>query len=141
METVGVFGIVFGILARFWPVWIALAILFVSAYMFKPRLGLFGELLNTGVGIAGVAICAFWLFTAIFASVVAPFDPLAAVGSTKNLVPGAQDSGTGYVFLFGTDQLARDVFSRMVYGARIVLAIAPAATLIGQAQASNVLNP
>jgi peptide/nickel transport system permease protein len=130
METVGVFGIVFGILARFWPVWIALAILFVAVYMFKPRLGLFGELFNTGVGIAGVAICAFWLFTAIFASVVAPFDPLAGVGSTKNLVPGAQDSATGYVFLFGTDQLARDVFSRMVYGARIVLTIAPAATLI-----------
>lgn len=130
METVGAFGIIFGILARFWPVWIALAILFVAVYMFKPRLGLFGELFNTGVGIAGVAICGFWLFTAIFASAVAPFDPLAAVGSTKNLVPGAQDAGTGYVFLFGTDQLARDVFSRMVYGARIVLTIAPAATLI-----------
>jgi len=130
METVGIFGIVLGIVARFWPVWVALAILFVSAYIFKPRLGLFGELFNTGVGIAGVAICGFWLFTAIFASVVAPFDPLAAVGSTKNLVPGTQDAGTGYVFLFGTDQLARDVFSRMVYGARIVLTIAPAATLI-----------
>ena len=33
------------------------------------------------------------------------------------------------VFLLGGDQLARDVFSRMVYGARIVLTIAPAATL------------
>jgi peptide/nickel transport system permease protein len=130
METVGLFGIVFGILARFWPVWVALAVLFTAAYMFKPRLGLFGELLNTSVGIAGVAICGFWLFTAIFAGLVAPFDPLAAVGSTKNLVPGTQDAGTGYVFLFGTDQLARDVFSRMVYGARIVLTIAPAATLI-----------
>ncbi len=34
------------------------------------------------------------------------------------------------VFLLGGDQLARDIFSRMVYGARIVLTIAPAATLI-----------
>jgi peptide/nickel transport system permease protein len=32
------------------------------------------------------------------------------------------------VFLFGGDKLARDVFSRMVYGSRIVLIIAPAAT-------------
>jgi peptide/nickel transport system permease protein len=130
METIGLFGVILGILGRFWPVWIALAVLFFLVYAFKPRLGLFGELFNTGVGIAGVAICVFWLFTAIFAHVVAPFDPLAAVGSTKNLVPGAHDSGTGYTFLLGTDQLARDVFSRMVYGARIVLTIAPAATLI-----------
>ena len=33
-------------------------------------------------------------------------------------------------FLFGGDKLARDVFSRMVHGSRIVLTIAPAATLI-----------
>ena len=48
----------------------------------------------------------------------------------KNAVPGAIDPGTGMVFLLGGDQLARDIFSRMVYGARIVLTIAPAATLI-----------
>ena len=48
----------------------------------------------------------------------------------KNAVPGAIDSGSGIVFLLGGDELARDVFSRVVYGARIVLTIAPAATLI-----------
>ncbi len=48
----------------------------------------------------------------------------------KNAVPGAVDPGTGTVFLLGGDHLARDVFSRLVHGARIVLTIAPAATLI-----------
>src|SRR5262249_32306403 len=52
------------------------------------------------------------------------------VAVMKNAVPGALNPETGMVFLLGGDQLARDVFSRAVYGARIVLTIAPAATLI-----------
>ncbi|MGE0503483.1 MAG: ABC transporter permease [Rhizobiaceae bacterium] len=130
METVGILGVVFGIIARFWPVWAGLAALYVAVYLYKPRLGLFGELFNTTVGIAGVSICFFWILTAVFAHLIAPLDPRVQVAIMKNAVPGAIDSASGIVFLLGGDQLARDVFSRMVYGARIVLTIAPAATLI-----------
>jgi peptide/nickel transport system permease protein len=130
MESIGFLGIVTGIIARFWPVWIALALLLVGVWRFKRRLGLFGHLFDSLVGTAGVLICAFWLFTALFAHIIAPLDPRAQVAIMKNAVPGAINPETGMVFLLGGDHLARDVFSRAVYGARIVLTIAPAATLI-----------
>lgn len=123
-------SIVAGIVARFWPVWLALAILFAVSFPMRKRLGLYGQILGSGVGIAGVGICAFWLFSAIFADVIAPIDPRVQVAIMKNAAPGAINPENGMVFLLGGDHLARDVFSRMVYGARIVLTIAPAATLI-----------
>jgi peptide/nickel transport system permease protein len=130
MESVGTFGVVTGILDRFWPVWIALAVLLVLTIKYKRRLGLYGHLFDSLIGAAGVLICAFWLSTAIFADMIAPMDPRVQVSVMKNAVPGAINAENGMVFLLGGDQLARDVFSRMVYGARIVLTIAPAATLI-----------
>jgi peptide/nickel transport system permease protein len=130
MESVGTFGVVTGILGRFWPVWIALAVLLVLTIKYKRRLGLYGHLFDSLIGAAGVLICAFWLSTAIFADMIAPMDPRVQVSVMKNAVPGAINAENGMVFLLGGDQLARDVFSRMVYGARIVLTIAPAATLI-----------
>ena len=129
LETLGFFGIAFAALARFWPVWLALAIVVVLSLSFKRRLGLYGQLFDTGVGLAGVTICLFWLFTPIFAEVIAPFDPLQQVALLKDPPPGTIDPGSGSAFLFGGDRLARDVFSRMIFGSRIVLAIAPAATL------------
>ena len=74
-------------------------------------------------------LCLFWLFTAIFASTVAPFDPLSQIPIMKDALPGAVVPDGGGVYLFGGDKLARDIFSRMVYGSQIVLIIAPAATM------------
>jgi peptide/nickel transport system permease protein len=130
METVGYFGIVVGIAARLWPVWLGLAIFIGLVLRFRKRLSILGEMFGNNIGIAGIVICGFWLLTAIFAHVIAPLDPRVQVAIMKNAAPGAIDSATNTVFLLGGDQLARDVFSRVVYGARIVLTIAPAATLI-----------
>ena len=129
LEYLGAWGVVAGVIARFWPVWICLAIVLVLSFAFKPRLGLYGQLFDTGVGIAGVVICLFWLFTAIFAQVISPFDPLAQIFVMKDALPGAIEPNSGQAFLFGGDRLARDIFSRMVFGSQIVLVIAPAATL------------
>lgn len=128
-EYVGAFQIVLGVLWQFWPVWIALAIVLFLSLAFKSRLGLYGQLFDTGVGIAGVMICLFWTFTAIFAEVISPFDPLAQIFVMKDALPGAIEPESGSVFLFGGDRLARDIFSRMVFGSQIVLVIAPAATM------------
>jgi peptide/nickel transport system permease protein len=80
----------------------------------------------------GFAIVMFWVFTAFFADMIVTFDPLAQLGSVKNPLPGsptpAGADGQFPWFLLGGDHLARDVFSRMVEGARQVLVIAPAAT-------------
>lgn len=129
LEHIGAFEIVLGVAAAFWPVWLSLAIVLAATYAFRPRLGLYGQLFDSGVGIAGVVICLFWTFTAIFADMVAPFDPLAQLFVMKDALPGAVEPQSGQAFLLGGDRLARDIFSRMVHGSQIVLVIAPAATL------------
>lgn len=128
LEYLGAFQIILGVVSRFWPVWLAMAVLFAASIAFRKRLGLYGQLFDSGVGIAGVAIISFWVFTAIFSAAVAPFDPLAQVPLMKDALPGAIEPESGQAYLFGGDKLARDVFSRMVYGSRIVIIIAPAAT-------------
>jgi len=128
MQVLGIFSIITGLAAQLWPTWLALAVTLLLSFQFHHRLGLYGHLITTGVGFTGVAICLFWLFTAIFAHVIAPFDPLQQIVTLKNGLPGSVDSASGSAYLLGGDKLARDVFSRMVYGSRIVLAIAPAAT-------------
>lgn len=127
-EYIGALQIFLGVLARFWPVWLALAIVLAASMSFRKRLGLYGQLFQSGVGMAGVTICLFWLFTAIFSSTIAPFNPLEQIPIMKDALPGAVVPDGAGVYLFGGDKLARDVFSRMVYGSRIVLIIAPAAT-------------
>ncbi|KQZ30611.1 peptide ABC transporter permease [Mesorhizobium sp. Root552] len=128
LEYVGTLGVILGVIARFWPTWLAIALVMGSSFYFKKKLGLYGQLFDSGVGIAGVGICLFWLFTAIFASTISPFNPLEQIVVMKDALPGAIEPATHKVFLFGGDKLARDVFSRMVYGSQIVLIIAPAAT-------------
>lgn len=128
VDYVSTSAVILGVLSRFWPVWVALAVVLVLSFGLKKNLGLYGQLFDSGVGIAGVLICLFWLFTAIFASTIAPFDPLAQISVMKDALPGAIEPQSGQVFLFGGDKLARDVFSRMVYGSQVVLIIAPAAT-------------
>ena len=128
MEYIGGLQIVLGVIGRFWPTWLGLAIVLGASFFYKKRLGLYGQLFDSGVGIAGVVICFFWFFTAIFASTIAPFDPIGQVPIMKDALPGAIEPASQLPYLFGGDKLARDVFSRMVYGSQIVLIIAPAAT-------------
>ncbi len=121
--------ITLGIIVRLWPTWLGIVLVMSASFAFRRRLGLYGELYGNGIGIAGVAICLFWTFTAIFASVIAPFDPLVQIPVMKDALPGAIDPATGQAFLLGGDRLARDVFSRTIFGSQIVLLIAPTATL------------
>ena len=116
---------------QFTPVWAALIVTFALLITFKRRLGLLGKLMDSPVGMIGLGIVLFWVYTAIFADFIITMDPVAQFGRAKNPPPGTPlaDPAGGYeYFLFGADHLARDVFSRMVMGARSVLIIAPAAT-------------
>ncbi len=118
--------------AQFLPVWIALVATYALSITFKRRLGLYGKLFDSPVGMIGFGIVMFWVFTALFADQIITFDPLAQFSGMKNKPLGTPLAGAAegdYAwFLFGGDHLARDVFSRMVMGARSVLSIAPAAT-------------
>jgi len=130
IEYLSLWQIIVGMLVQLLPVWIALGIVVTISLLFKSRLGLYGHLFDSGVGIAGVLLVGFWIFAAIFADQIAMFDPIAQIAPLKNQLPGAIDPTTGDAYLLGGDKLARDVFGRVIHGSRIVLIIAPAATAI-----------
>jgi peptide/nickel transport system permease protein len=122
----GIFG---AAAVRFWPVWLALVATFVLSFRYRRRLGLYGKLFDSTVGMIGFALVMFWVFTAVFADIIITHDPLAQIAGLKNDAPGSPADSTYAWYLLGGDHLGRDVFSRMVMGAREVLKIAPAATL------------
>ncbi len=81
-------------------------------------------LLRRPTFIVGTAILLFWVVCAVFGHAIAPQDPLAQQLLATNKAP----SGAHW---FGTDQLGRDVFSRVIVGARSILIISFFATLLG----------
>jgi peptide/nickel transport system permease protein len=68
------------------------------------------------LAVTGAVIAVAWFLIAVFAPLVAPHDPLA-----QTFTP---NDGPSSGHLFGTDELGRDVLSRVVYGARISLPVA-----------------
>lgn len=74
--------------------------------------------------IIGALILLFWIVCALFGSSFAPHSAYAQQLLATNQAPSAQH-------WFGTDQLGRDVFSRVLIGARSILLVAPLATLLG----------
>ncbi|MEN9851042.1 MAG: hypothetical protein RL128_1205 [Pseudomonadota bacterium] len=133
MEPLSWLEIFAAMAGRFLPVWVALVVTFALSISFKRRLGLYGKLFDSPVGMIGFGIVMFWVFTAIFADLIITMDPLAQFSGSKNAVPGSPlktpVEGAYTHLLLGADHVARDVFSRMVMGSREVLKIAPAATL------------
>lgn len=130
-------GIIGAVARQFLPVWIALLVTFTLSILYRRRLGLYGKLFDSTVGMIGFGLVMFWVYTALFAGgfgLIATHDPLAAVSGLKNKppgipMPGAESLAVGAHYLLGGDNLARDVFSRMVLGSSVVIAIAPLATV------------
>ena len=128
-------GIIGAISQQFLPVWLSLIILFAMSIAFKRRLGLYGKLFDSPIGMIGFALVMFWVFTGIFGAMdlIITHDPLSQVSGMKNKVPGtpvpSTEDGQYAWYLLGGDNLARDVFSRMVRGAWEVVKIAPFATI------------
>ncbi|OSQ48978.1 ABC transporter permease [Marivita geojedonensis] len=135
MEPLSWFDIITRVFLQFMPVWISLVVLFTLSIVYKRRLGLYGKLFDSTIGMIGFALVMFWVFTGIFGAfdMIVTHDPLAQVSGMKNKLPGTPltnpDEGQYAYYLFGGDNLARDVFSRMIKGAWIVVQIAPLATL------------
>ncbi|MGL4321032.1 MAG: ABC transporter permease [Paracoccaceae bacterium] len=120
------------IIVQLLPVWIALVLTFAISIRYKRKLGLYGKLFDSSVGMIGFAIVMFWVFAALFADLIITHDAVDQLSTKRNLgpgslIPGAKEGIYPY-YLLGGDHLARDVFSRMIMGARSVLSIAPAAT-------------
>ncbi len=132
MDALSWGGIFAKMAVQFLPVWFALVVTFALSIRFKRHLGLYGKLFDSPVGMVGYGLVMFWVFTAVFADMIITHDPLGQLGSVKNPLPGMPvlnlKDGQYPWYLLGGDHLSRDVFSRMVMGARQVLVIAPAAT-------------
>jgi peptide/nickel transport system permease protein len=122
--------IVLKTLVQLIPVWASLVLVLGASLVFRRRLGLLGQVVSSATGFVGLLLVGFWLFAAIFANQIALFDPLGQIVELKDAAPGAIDPHSGLPYLFGGDKLARDVFGRVIAGARIVLIIAPLATLL-----------
>jgi peptide/nickel transport system permease protein len=76
------------------------------------------------LGAASAALIVVLLLTALFADVLAPYDPLAARPEIRLSAPTWQHP-------FGTDDIGRDVLSRVIHGARISLWVGFLAVGIG----------
>jgi peptide/nickel transport system permease protein len=74
--------------------------------------------------VAGAAVILFFVLLAIFADVVAPYEPLKMIASDSRQPP----SPTHWM---GTDLLGRDVLSRVIYGARLSLLIGLVSVILG----------
>jgi len=76
------------------------------------------------LGAIGAVIVAVFVFAAVFADVIAPYDPLTTNAADRLAAPGETHWA-------GADAMGRDVYSRIVHGARISLAVGVGSTLLG----------
>ena len=72
------------------------------------------RLLRRRGAMLGLVIVIFFVVMAVFAPYIAPYDPVATSWSAVRVAPSAQ-------YWFGTDEIGRDVLSRVIWGARASL--------------------
>jgi peptide/nickel transport system permease protein len=80
---------------------------------------------------APVALIVLFVLAAIFAPLIAPYDPNA-----QNLLGRMKSPGTvsrSFYYLLGSDELGRDLLSRLIYGARVSLSVAFASVILSGA--------
>lgn len=141
MQDVLSWGAILGQLTlQFTPTIVALIVTFALSILFKSKLGLYGKLFDSTIGMIGLALVLFWAFTAFFAGVfdwIATHEALDQSAVMKRKPPGTpfvdllgpENPEAGTHYLLGGDNLGRDVFSRMIEGSIKVIVIAPFATV------------
>lgn len=78
----------------------------------------FSVLLSSRIAVIGLTIVLFWVFVAVFAPLLSSYTPLEQDWKAPN-------QGPSRAHILGTDELGRDLWSRLMYGARVVLVILP----------------
>lgn len=82
------------------------------------------KVISKPLGLIGFVLIVVIILAAIFAPFIAPYDPLVIDTANKLAKPSAEH-------LLGTDNLGRDLFSRIIYGSRIALLVSLPAILLG----------
>ena len=90
----------------------------IKAGFFKRMWSGLSILFASKIAIVGLVLVLFWVFVAIFAPFLTPYTPLEQDWKAPNQGPSREH-------ILGTDELGRDLWSRMIYGARVVLVILP----------------
>lgn len=78
------------------------------------------------LAVAGLAVITLFILMGIFAPFLAPYDPIADQDPYRKNAPPSADH------LLGTDEIGRDVFSRLLYAARISLTVAFVVTIASE---------
>ncbi|MBS7700358.1 MULTISPECIES: ABC transporter permease [unclassified Chelatococcus] len=81
------------------------------------RHGFLGAVLRTPSGMIGVALLAIVSLIAVFAPLIAPYDPNMQFSGFRLSPPGTAGHW------LGTDELSRDILSRVIYGTRVSLLV------------------
>ncbi|MBP0615907.1 ABC transporter permease [Jiella mangrovi] len=76
----------------------------------------FQRMVSSPQGAIAFAVVALLVLGAVFAPLIAPYDPIA-------IAPRIRFEGPSWAHLLGTDQIGRDLFSRVLYGARVALKV------------------
>lgn len=84
---------------------------------------------KSGSGMFGLIVVVFFIFLAIFADVISPYPPDQQDLSSQRL-PVSWAEGGSSEHLLGTDQLGRDMLSRLIYGSRVSILIALGGTTL-----------
>ena len=85
------------------------------------------RLFRNRAAIAGLAVIVFAAFVAIFAPIIAPYSPIQQNTPKQLMEPiwtrwfGSQFTDSGY--LLGSDELGRDILTRLMYGTRVSLIV------------------
>src|SRR5207237_7558340 len=77
-----------------------------------------------------LAILVPFVFIALFANVIAPYDPTEPIPGAKIFEPPFWSQGGSAGALLGTDYQSRDVLSRLIFGARVSLIVGVMGTIV-----------
>lgn len=91
-----------------------------------------GELWGDKAGFFGLLLVVLFILVALLAPVITPHDPSAQVLQDR-LMPPVWEHGGSMSHILGTDQLGRDILSRVLYGSRISLLVGVSVVIIAGA--------
>ncbi|KQT46346.1 peptide ABC transporter permease [Aureimonas sp. Leaf454] len=94
-------------------------------------------LARNALGLVGLSILALAVAGALAAPHIAPYSP-TSISLMARMKPPAWIDGGSFAHPLGTDNLGRDILSRVIYGSRISLAVGFAAVLLGALIGSTV---
>ena len=95
----------------------------------RPIVRMARSLMHKKLALVGAIIILFVVLVALFANYLTPYDP-GEIDILYRLKPPGWRAPDGALHILGTDTLGRDVYTRLIYGARVSLAVGLTVVLI-----------